>query len=100
MNEYKSRGQFGGVNLIITTVIDSLLTNRERKFVYSEFKYFQMWWDLQSEERQGQTRELVNNGQLELVNGGFSSTDEACPNYELFIENYFQGRKWIEEHFG
>lgn len=51
MNEYKMRGQYGGVYFIITTVVDSLLTNRDRKFVYSEFKYFQMWWDLQSEER-------------------------------------------------
>ena len=34
------RSPFGGVNLIITTVIDSLLSNSDRKFVYSEFKYF------------------------------------------------------------
>ena len=45
-------------------------------------------------------RNLVRNGQLELVNGGFSSTDEACPTYDLFINNYMTGKTWIADNFG
>ena len=62
MNENKYRGQFGGVYLIITTVIDGLLSNPDRKFVYSEFKFFQMWWELQTDKRKEDVKTLVRNG--------------------------------------
>ena len=35
---------FAGVNNVLTTVIDSLLSNPTRRFSWSEMKYFQLWW--------------------------------------------------------
>lgn len=46
MNENRGRSMFGGVQLILTTVIDGLLSNPQRTFAWSEVKFFQMWWDL------------------------------------------------------
>ena len=46
-----------------------------------------MWWDEQSHEMKELTRDLVSNGQLELVNGGWSMHDEACPIYDDMINN-------------
>lgn len=36
----------GSVNMILTTVVDALYDNPERKFVWSEIKYFHMWWNI------------------------------------------------------
>ena len=45
-------------------------------------------------------RRLVRNGQIEFVNGGMSSTDEACPTYDLMINNLFEARRFIALEFG
>lgn len=73
----------------MTTVIDGLLTDSSRTFSFSELEYFKMWWDIQGEKRKQQVKELIESGQLEIVNGGFSSTDEACPTYDMMINNYY-----------
>lgn len=35
---------FVGVHNVITTIIDGLVAEPERRFSWSEMKYFQMWW--------------------------------------------------------
>jgi len=42
----------------------------------------------------------VAYGQLELINGGWSMHDEACPTYEDLIANMMLGHKFILENFG
>jgi alpha-mannosidase len=37
-----------------------------------------MWWDQQNDEKKELTKKLINNGQLELINAGWSMHDEAC----------------------
>jgi lysosomal alpha-mannosidase len=59
-----------------------------------------MWWDNQSDIRKEEVKQLVKSGQLELINGGVSSSDEACPYYQDLIENIMRGHKFINEHFG
>ena len=36
-------------------------------------------------------RGLVRNGQLEIINAGWSMHDEACPIYEDMIDNMMKG---------
>ena len=81
----------GNVSKIISEVIKSLNDNPERKFSQVEMKFFKMWWDEQTEETKNLTKSLVANGQLELINGGWSMNDEACPNYEDIIDNMMIG---------
>ena len=50
-----------------------------------------MWWDEQTPERRESTRQLVRNGQLELINGGWSAPDEACPTYDDLLDNWMTG---------
>lgn len=44
-------------------------------------------------------KNLVSTGQLELLNGGWSMHDEACPTYTDMIENMAKGHSFIAKHF-
>ena len=45
-------------------------------------------------------RGLVKSGQLELLSGGWSMHDEACPTYEDMIDNMMTGHDFILKEFG
>jgi alpha-mannosidase len=43
---------------------------------------------------------LVKEGRLEFANGGWSASDEACPNYEDLINNILIGHQFLKQEFG
>lgn len=90
----------GCVDLIITTMIMGLEDNPNRTFTQTEIKFFKMWWDLQTPSKKQSVKKLVRNGQLEFVNGGWSSHDEACPTYDMMITNILAGHRFLAEEFG
>lgn len=63
-------------------------------------KFFKMWWDHQNENMRQETKKLIKNGQLELINGGWSMHDEACPTYDDMINNMMIGHLWLADEFG
>jgi hypothetical protein len=70
------------VRSILSTVTDELSKDPKRRFSFAEVKYLQMWYTRQKPEIKEKFKKLVQNGQFEIVNGGWSSFDEACPSYE------------------
>ena len=92
--------QWTNVDQTISSVVEALLQNPKRKFVQVEVKFFKMWWDEQTESTKNNTRFLVKNKQLELINGGWSMHDEACPTYEDMINNHMIGHDFILKEFG
>lgn len=59
-----------------------------------------MWFYKQNEDRKNQVRYLVNNGQFEIANAGWSMHDEACPLYEDMINNHMFGHEFALKEFG
>ena len=43
---------------------------------------------------------LVQEGRFEFINGGWVESDEACPTYEMLIENFALGQQWLYDTFG
>jgi hypothetical protein len=84
----------------LTSVIEALLIDPKRKFMEVEMKFFTMWWNEQTEELKEKVRGLVKNGQLEMVNAGWSMHDEACPIYEDMIDNMEIGSQFVLNEFG
>jgi len=80
--------------------MDALEDNPARKFSEVEMKFFKMWWDEQNDSKKAQVKKLIANGQLEIINAGWSMHDEACPTYEDMINNHIIGHQWILEEFG
>ena len=87
------------IQVELTSVVTALLANPERKFMEVEMKFFQMWWKLQTDDMKDKVRGLVANGQLELVNAGWSMHDEACPTYGEMITNMRMGHQFALEEF-
>lgn len=79
------------VNNIISTVVRELLKNPKRTFTYVEMKFFNMWYKMQDKKTQQNVKNLIKSGQLEIAQGGWAATDEACPNYEDMILNMHKG---------
>jgi len=59
--------QKAGVQYIIDSVVQSLLQNETRKFIYVETAYIWKWWVLQTPELQEKVKKLVNDGMCHLI---------------------------------
>ena len=88
------------VQYILDSVISALQANPERKFVYVEQAFFQLWWRQQTDETHDVVRGLVSSGQLSFVNGGWSMHDEAAAHYVDMIDQTTLGHKFIMDEFG
>eukprot|EP00040_Diaphanoeca_grandis_P000572 m.15796 g.15796 ORF g.15796 m.15796 type:complete len:1168 (-) comp10754_c0_seq1:58-3561(-) len=91
---------FGEVYYVVDTVVDQLLKDPNRHFIYVEIGFFARWWDEQDDERRNLTKGLVLNGQLEFINGGWCMHDEASPLYTEMVDQTTRGHQFLLKNFG
>ncbi|EDQ87643.1 uncharacterized protein MONBRDRAFT_33201 [Monosiga brevicollis MX1] len=87
------------VSYIISTVMVNLEANPDRKFIYVETGFFERWWVEQDNATQARFNRLVQNGQLEFINGGWCMHDEASPTYVEMTENTGRGHLFLKKYF-
>ena len=87
------------VKNILDNMVVSLSANKERKFSYVEMSFFKKWYDDQSDEIKQKVKELISDGQLEIINGGWVMHDEAASYYKHLIDNMRLGLKFLKEEF-
>ncbi|KAE9552439.1 hypothetical protein FO519_004347 [Halicephalobus sp. NKZ332] len=75
-----------GVQYIIDTMLDGLKRNKDRKFCYAEVGFLTRWLENRSPKEVQDLIDLVNNGQLEFVGGGWVQPDEAATHYVDLID--------------
>ncbi|KAM9769135.1 lysosomal alpha-mannosidase [Menidia menidia] len=92
--------QHAGVQYILDSVVDQLLKNPDRRFIYVETAFFYRWWKRQSSSMQQTVTQLVNEGRLEFVNGGWCMSDEAATHYSAVIDQMTMGLRFLNETFG
>lgn len=92
--------QKAGVQYIIDSVIESLLKDPTRRFIYVETAFFFKWWNEQTPELQDQVRDLVNQGRLEFIGGAWSMNDEASTHYQSIIDQFTWGLRLLNDTFG
>ena len=59
---------FTEVYYVVDTVVDQLIKDPKRHFIYVETGFFARWWDEQPDDRRNVTKALVASGQLEFIN--------------------------------
>lgn len=87
----KSMYQKANVQNIIDTVIEALLADPNRRFIYVESAYFFKWWADQTPALKEQVKQLVNEGRLEFIGGAWSMNDEATTHYHSIIDQFTWG---------
>ncbi|KAF7495939.1 Lysosomal alpha-mannosidase [Sarcoptes scabiei] len=92
--------QKAGVQYILDTVVEELIRDKKRRFIYVETAFFWKWWQEQNQETKDIVKELVRTGQLEFINGGWTMPDEATTHYNSFIDQTSLGLKRLDEIFG
>jgi len=81
----------GAVQFILTSVVDALSANPDRRFVVVEQWFFQRWWGQQDGSVQERVRALVASKQLVFANGALVMHDEAGPTFQDMLDNTAAG---------
>ncbi|CDW86560.1 lysosomal alpha-mannosidase [Stylonychia lemnae] len=89
----------GSSKYILNSVIKALHENSERKFIFAEMFFFQNWYYSSPLQVREMTKNLIKNGQLEIVNGGYIATDEACTTYWEIMQNIIIGHDFLKREF-
>ncbi|XP_071952735.1 lysosomal alpha-mannosidase-like [Antedon mediterranea] len=92
--------QHAGVQYILDSVVSELQVNANRKFIYVEVAFFERWWCHQTDSTKSIVKQLVNEGRLMFINGGWCMNDEATTHYNAIIDQMTVGLKFLEETFG
>uniref|UniRef100_A0A672K917 Alpha-mannosidase n=1 Tax=Sinocyclocheilus grahami TaxID=75366 RepID=A0A672K917_SINGR len=92
--------QHAGVQYILDSVIDQLQKDPARRFIYVETAFFYRWWRQQSQNTRRIVTQLVNEGRLEFINGGWCMSDEATTHYSAVIDQMTLGLRFLNDTFG
>ncbi|CAL1274579.1 unnamed protein product [Larinioides sclopetarius] len=92
--------QRAGVQYIIDSVIQSLVHDPSKRFIYVETAFFSRWWNDQHDSVRHSVKKLVCNGQLEFIGGGWSMNDEAAAHYNSIIDQMTLGLRVLNDTFG
>ena len=98
-DSYYEGNSKGCVECILDEVTSLLPLNPERKFSFSEMGYFQRYWSEQTPQKKKNLKALIENGQFNLLNGGYVMNDEACAYYDDIIEQLTLGHRFIKKNF-
>ena len=90
----------GSVKQILDSTVAELLKYPQRKFIQVEIVYFELWWLEQSTLMRFLVKNIVKEGRLEFINGGWCMNDEASTHYNAIIDQMTYGLKFIEDNFG
>ncbi|XP_022895002.1 alpha-mannosidase 2 isoform X2 [Olea europaea var. sylvestris] len=74
---------------ILDTIVETLSKDNRRKFIWEEMSYLERWWRDASDVKKESFINLVQNGQLEIVGGGWVMNDEIT-----------EGNMWLNETVG
>jgi hypothetical protein len=90
----------GGVEAILDTVVQQLLDNPDRTFVYADLAFFIKWWQELHEDTKAVVRSLVQQGRFEFTNGGIVQHDEATSHYSGMVDQMSLGMRFLQAEFG
>lgn len=85
---------------ILDTIVETLSKDPRRKFIWEEMSYLERWWRDTTDVMKETLINLVKNGQLEIVGGGWVMNDEANSHYFAIIEQIAEGNMWLNDTIG
>ena len=93
----------GDLNISVSHILDnmvfSLNEKLDRTFIYVEIAYFEKWYVNQTEVVRQQVKDLIKEGRLEFINGGYVMHDEAATYYQHMIDQMRLGLLFLKKEF-
>lgn len=78
-----------------------LKRNHEYKYTLGDIAFFKRYYEeFTTAKERSQIKQLIQNGQLEIVHGGLVSPDEATTNYAELIRNFEAAHDFLKNEFG
>ena len=81
-------------------MVKELALDPKKRFIQVETAFFWRWWEDQDEVMQDLVTQLVSEGRLEFIGGGWAMHDEATVHYSALIDNMAFGMKQLSDLFG
>ncbi|KAJ9135230.1 hypothetical protein P3X46_032438 [Hevea brasiliensis] len=85
---------------ILDTIVETLSKDGRRRFIWEEMSYLERWWRDAAEDKRESFTNLLKNGQLEIVGGGWVMNDEANSHFFAIIEQIAEGNMWLNDTIG
>ncbi|XP_064645074.1 alpha-mannosidase 2-like isoform X2 [Lineus longissimus] len=85
---------------IFENMLPKLEADKRRKFIYAEMSFLNLWWNDIDESKRKRLKNLIDNGQLEIVTGGWVMNDEANTHYFSMIDQMIEGHEWLKNQLG
>ncbi|XP_065841742.1 alpha-mannosidase 2-like isoform X2 [Oscarella lobularis] len=83
---------------ILNNILNFLNEDSQRKFIWAEISYLDLWWKEQGEAKRNQMKKLIMSHQLEIVTGGWVMNDEANTFYYAMIDQLIEGHEWLQKN--
>jgi len=92
-------GFIGSVEDILNSTMLELYADGNKTFTFGDLKYFKQWYDTLNETDKADVKTVVQNGQLDIVNGGWMPPDEALTQYDSLLDNFQIGQMFLWKEF-
>ena len=86
------------VGSIISTVLISLKEDPNRKFVWEEVSFLQRWWNDASDDQKELMKQLITEGRLEMIGGGWTMHDEAVNDARTIVNQMTLGLQFLQKN--
>ncbi|GLV40323.1 alpha-Mannosidase class II a [Carabus blaptoides fortunei] len=83
---------------ILNNMVTKLMEDKNRKFIWAEISYFSMWWNEIDQTTRTLVKQLVRDGQLEIVTGGWVMNDEANAHWISILHQMNEGHQWLHRN--
>ena len=88
------------VHSIINSVLQALVQDKNKTFVWEEVSFLSRWWQDASEDQKSQMKQLAASGQLEFIGGGWVMHDEADTSVYGILNQISVGLDFLEGNLG
>lgn len=85
---------------ILDNMVIKLEAYPKMKFMYAEMSFFSMWWNQIDQYKKNKVKKLIENGQFEIITGGWVMNDEANTHYFAMIDQLIEGNQWLNGTLG